>query len=769
MHSRRLGAPCQSLALALIATFFATLAAAAAPTASGQACASNAWTGTVSYRRTQSRSDGKTVDRVSGRGQDRTEFELNYDYKALVAVTAAPDGRGSLGKATVNQTSSSKETTIARESNSCDRGKSWQEMTGTFTTETNTKGTGTDIANVTVGVEEDGTYRVGVAAPRISGSTTSTQSASYSGQCSKKEGKTSTSPEMQTAIEGGSLTSDGRHRIDPANPTRLSGSYSRTILGMTESISWNLQKCGADLRVTDMKFADMKFPNWDDWREITEQVGTVDGNWVRITATVFNASAERRSAEVMFKETYQGDKWDGAKPDQPLKDQVVLVTLDPGEARDVEILWDSSGYAWFDDGRPRLVQRVKTELWEKYKRVDDMTRNLKVAPKPVVLVHGAWSHWKTFETWQNILTTTHSYDWKAFPVGEVTNKGIINTGRDFFSSEETNSTPQNAQVLQNYIKYAQEDRNAWHVDVVAHGVGGLIGRYYISNLMPAAYADGRPQISHLLMLGTPNLGSPCADVMDFAFEMTGKSPRVVRQMRQDTMVTFNQENQNRRGVKFAALAGNPLPTMCKTLVWNDGFVPVPSAHWTIADHALSKNVHPELTGTEDFSKFVKPRLAVGPRGDHNPDVQGLQGNRNGAGMGTGGAMLYAAYRPRLASVTAPDALKPDFAKAVTLASKQAAEVSFPVSGATNFGVTFMASRELSATLIDDKGAVVGQNLANMAEAGATFRSIFVDRPITAGTWKLRLENTSAQPREAVIATWKDAAPTGARGGLVAMK
>ncbi len=476
---------------------------------------------------------------------------------------------------------------------------------------------------------------------------------------------------------------------------------------MTESISWNLQKCGGDLRVTDLKFADMKFPNWDDWREITEQVGTIDGNWVRITATVFNASADRRSAEVMFKETYQGDKWDGAKPDQPLKDQVVLVTLDPGEARDVEILWDSSGYAWYDDGRPRLVQRVKTELWEKNKRAADMTKNLKVAPKPVVLVHGAWSHWKQFETWQNILTTTHSYDWKAFPVGEVTNKGILNTGRDFFSSEETNSTPQNAAVLKNYIKYAQEDRNAWHVDVVAHGVGGLIGRYYISNLMPAAYADARPQISHLVMLGTPNLGSPCADVMDFAFDMTGKSPRVVRQMRQDTMVTFNTENANRRGVKFSALAGNPLPTMCKTIVWNDGFVPVPSAHWTIADHALSKNVHPDLTGTEDFSQFVKPRLAIGPRGDHNPEVQGARNERSDASR----YFMYAAYQPRLASLPAGDELKPDFAKAVTVAPKQTLDVAVPVLAANNFGVTFMAAPDLSVTLYDDKGNVVGKNLA----------------------------------------------------------
>jgi hypothetical protein len=216
-------------------------------------------------------------------------------------------------------------------------------------------------------------------------------------------------------------------------------------------------------------------------------------------------------------------------------------------------------------------------------------------------------------------------------------------------------------------------------------------------------------------------------------------------------------------VKFSALAGNPLPTMCKTIVWNDGYVPVPSAHWTIADHALSKNVHTDLTGTQDFSNFVKPRLAIGPRGDHNPDVKGLQGSRTDAG----GGMMFAAYPAQLASVTVPDSLKPDFAKAVSVAPKQAVDVAIPVSGASNFGITFMASREVSATLYDDKGAVAGKNLANTAEAGATFRSIFIDKPVAAGTWKLRLESTSAQAQEAVIATWKDAMRAGASGAVVA--
>lgn len=250
---------------------------------------------------------------------------------------------------------------------------------------------------------------------------------------------------METTVDGNSLTSDGTHRINPSDPNRLSGSYSKTWQNVTETISWNLQKCAAPLRITDLQFEDMRYPNWNDWQEISEQKGTVDGNLVKIKAKVLNASGETKYADVRFKETYKGDKWDGAKPDAPLKDAVVFVRVEANSEETVELLWDSSGYAWFDDGRPRLVQRIKAELEENSKKIDEQTRNLKVAPKPPVLVHGLWSNWQAWEPWQNVLTTAHSYDWKAFPVGEKAEYGKMNTGGAFLSTEQTNSIGENAE------------------------------------------------------------------------------------------------------------------------------------------------------------------------------------------------------------------------------------------------------------------------------------------------------------------------------------
>lgn len=728
---------------------------------------SGAWTGVVTYTRTQSMTSNKTVPRVSGRGQDTTDWEMKYDYKAQVSVTEAPERNGSsMGKGKITHSFSSIEKISAVERNSCDRGKTWRDMRGDSISKTETSGTGDVEANVNVGVNADGTYTVSVGLPQITGKTTGSQSSTYSGQCVPKEGKNLSLPATETTIDGNSLTSDGTHRINASDPNRISGSYSRTWQNVTETISWNLQKCGAPLRLVDLKFEDMKFPNWNDWQEIAEQKGTIDGNLVRIKAKILNASGETKFADLKLKETYKGDRWDGARPDGVLEGGEISVRVEPGEEKEVELVWDSSGYAWFDDGRPRLLQRIKAELEENGKKADELTKNLKVAPKPLVLVHGLWSSWRAWEAWQNILTTSHSYDWKAFPVGEKPEKGLMNTGGGFLSAQATNSIFENSQELGKYIRYAQEDRNAWHVDLVAHSMGGLISRHYIHQFM-ANSPDGRPQVAHLVMLGTPNMGSPCADVMNFAFEMTGKSVEAVRQLRQDVVADFNKVNTNRKGVKFSVLAGNPMPTMCKQIVWNDGVVPVPSALWRIKDNAQVRRLHTDLTGTEDFSGFVKPRLAIGPKGNHNPEAPELpqlpnQANSNSA-VPFGAFFVNAAYRPAgsfdarnpNAQINA-DALKPDFAKAVKLAAKQSVEIEIPVAQALNFGLTFMAAADVSATLFDDKGAVAGKNPAKTPEAGAWFRSIYVDKTVAAGTWKLKLENTSDRELEAVVATWKDA-------------
>src|SRR5688572_26904751 len=82
------------LSLLLVSVFLG-----GAVTASGQSAKktdsasgrSSAWTGVVTYTRTQSQTDSKTVERVSGRGKDTRNWEMKYDYKATVGVIEDPN------------------------------------------------------------------------------------------------------------------------------------------------------------------------------------------------------------------------------------------------------------------------------------------------------------------------------------------------------------------------------------------------------------------------------------------------------------------------------------------------------------------------------------------------------------------------------------------------------------------------------------------------------------------------------------------------------
>ncbi len=708
---------------------------------------SGAWTGVISYTRTQSQSDNKTVERVSGRGKDTRNWEMKYNYKAQVAVAEAPEKNGSsVAKATIDHSFSSTEKIVAVEKNSCDRGKTWRDMTGTSTSKTETAGQGKEDANVNVGVNSDGTYTVSVALPQIQGKVTGSQSSTFSGQCTTKEGKSLNMPATATTVDGNSLTSDGATRVNPADPNRISGSYSKTWQNVTETISWNLQKCGAPLRLTDLKFEHPKFPDFGNWQEITEQTGTIDGNMVKIKAKVLNASGETRSAVVKISETYKGDKWDGAKPDETLGDGELSVSLDPGEEKEVEMIWDSSGYAWYDDGRPRLVNRIKADLEESGKKIDSMTKNLKVAPKPLVLVHGLWSNWKAWESWQNILTTTHSYDWKAFPVGEKADRGLMNTGGEFLSTGATNGIFENAQELGKYIKYAQEDRNAWHVDIVAHSMGGIISRFYVNSFMPADSPDGRPKVTHLVMLGTPNRGAPCANVMNTTFGAFDKNVEAIRQLQTSYMTEFNRTTTGRKGVKFSVLAGDPLPVTCYTLAKNDGVVTVESAFHNFTDTALSKSLHTDLTGTKDFSDFVKPHLVVGPKGNHKPDTSQYTAQINGESL-----YRNVSYASQAAEVV-PQVF---FGKGTSIASKQTVEIEISIPENTEgFGLTFMASRLVSATLVDAAGNILGRNLKDTPEANAMFRTIVVNKNLSGTTVKLRLLSEEKLEATAIVSVWR---------------
>ncbi|QAY75837.1 triacylglycerol lipase [Sphingosinicella sp. BN140058] len=716
------------------------LSGAATPAIAAQC--TRGWAGTINYTRAQSNSDNKTVQRVTGKGTETTNWVMNANYAAQIAVRALPEAGLSTGRANINLASVSTETKSAHDQDVCPHTKERRQVSGQFVSKSETRAQGSGLeTDVSIGVDEDGHYTVSLVLPEIEGTVSGSSSASYSGQCTPKKGTNQTLGETPTKIDGIRFGSDGDDRVDRSDPNRLTGSHSVSAHGVTETLSWNLRRCGPSLRLADLKFEDMRFPRWNDWQEIPEQRATIDGNIVRVTAIVANDGDEEKAATVRFKETYKGDRWDGAKPDSGMEE--LSVTVPAGEQREVQFTWDSSGYAWFDDGRPRLIQRIRAELEDRGKKVDEQTDNLKVAPRPLVLVHGAWEDWRIWESWQNILTTTHSYDWKAYPVGEKSEYGRMDIDEEFGSTGRTDTIFDHAQDVEKYIEYAQAERNAWHVDLVAHSLGGLISRQYINTWMPS-YSDGKPQVTRLLMLGTPNMGTGCADLMSFALEAVGQTLEAVEEMRPSRVAKFNARVTQRKGTQFSALAGTSSRSVCSMMDPSDGVVSVPSATWQIEDAMQMDVSHADMMDTAPFSSFVRPRLAIGPA---KAKAAGAQTGMSGGG---GGA-------PRILLIDdapeAPEPGRPDFAKVVKLAPGATIDMPLPVRDARNLGLTFVAAGTVSATLIDDKGRVAGANLAATPQAGQPFRSLFVDRPVATGEWTIRLHNAGDAAREVILASW----------------
>jgi hypothetical protein len=90
---------------------------------------------------------------------------------------------------------------------------------------------------------------------------------------------------------------------------------------------------------------------------------------------------------------------------------------------------------------------------------------------------------------------------------------------------------------------------------------------------------------------------------------------------------------------------------------------------------------------------------------------------------------------------------------LTLAAHEQRDIEVPVAAAANFGVSFMANPSVSVSLVDDRGVVVKTNLAGSELAGSLFRTLYFNKPVSAGRWKIRIENTSDHDQTFLAITW----------------
>lgn len=264
----------------------------------------------------------------------------------------------------------------------------------------------------------------------------------------------------------------------------------------------------------------------------------------------------------------------------------------------------SLGWHWLPDGQianSRTIQASGEAI------PAGLHAEVRILPRPVVLVHGFSSSW---EAWTNYLGPEGFLERigvPGFAVGDGRVSGTMNTGNLAAPTAPTHTIAENATILGEYISSVKQVTGAQMVDLVSHSMGGLISRYYIDRVMQER------DVGQLIMLGSPMAGTDCADLpaalglyLPAALEIR---PTYVQDI-------FNQQITHRRGVPFHALAGVPIREAFKspcTEVPTDLAVSLQSVTAIPLETEEMPVLHTDLNRSEQvFSAFVKARLQTPP-------------------------------------------------------------------------------------------------------------------------------------------------------------
>ena len=449
--------------------------------------------------------------------------------------------------------------------------------------------------------------------------------------------------------------------------------------------------------------------------------GTYDGNSVRITAKVRNATTRAISAPVRFRDMTYGRWLEGEGPSGPL-------TFAPGATTDVVFEWDSDGYAWLNGPASATLEHAIAVLTP----YGAAQRQLNVMPKPVVLVHGWNSDASTWDSYPGFLRAQSPY-WLSMAARTLDT-----------DPEGSRSIFDNAQALANEVDALRRRLDADHVDLVAHSMGGLISRAYIDRTMGRS-ADGRPWARHLVMLGTPNRGSPCANLVYAVF--SGRPTLELMPAYVDG--PFNRLVTDRKGVAFSILAGEHVLTTCFLGGAGDLVVEVPSALWEVADRMTMDVDHVSMTGSASvFDRFVRPRLAVGPGAKAAMAKAGVAAPARARAASAARPAARSAARSAAASgAPAPQLLT---ARRVKLKARGSAAVAIAAERGARLSVTLVAGPQVTSQLVAPGGRVVATVRAGSAVARQPLRSLSAPAR-RGGRFTLRLSGARRAETVAVVA------------------
>ncbi|MCF6378413.1 PxKF domain-containing protein [Nocardioides KLBMP 9356] len=305
----------------------------------------------------------------------------------------------------------------------------------------------------------------------------------------------------------------------------------------------------------------------------------VEGNPARVLTTLQNDDVEQHEGTVSVLD--------------PSGDVVAThdVSLAPGRSVDLADAVSLDGLAWdrgAEAGPVDFTVTVEEDggLW------DQRTLTTTVLPRPVVMVHGMNSDASTWAPYPAMLEAAHD--------------GWTSRAVDTMRTDPVGYRPirANADELAAAVTQTQRKAGAFQVDLVAHSMGGLISRSYINGVMtpPSDATGSAPRaVRRLVMLGTPNGGSPCADL--FRVPMTAE-------LRTDAMWLFNQVVTARHGVPFSVGIGDVIPVTCGWPGGSDSVVSTWSARQGgMEDTQTFATWHTDMTASKAmFTQYVLPRL-----------------------------------------------------------------------------------------------------------------------------------------------------------------
>ena len=183
-------------------------------------------------------------------------------------------------------------------------------------------------------------------------------------------------------------------------------------------------------------------------------------------------------------------------------------------------------------------------------------------PLPVLLVHGYGEDAAVWKKWEDMLRKDGI---QFFTV----------TFKD--SDDKCGSAKQHAIELEKMVQDIKEQSGAQKINMVGHSKGGLDARVFLDN-------TDTKDVSNLIMIGTPNAGSPVA-------ETNYACAPAVYDLRLGANATKAVINPN---TKYYTIAGNWMPLTQGNLMIpgnDDGLVPVESVESQQYFQSLGRTEH----------------------------------------------------------------------------------------------------------------------------------------------------------------------------------